>query len=429
MSTDLSPAVELRAVSKQFQIYHERPRSFFELLSGGIGLRRRAKEIVWALRDVDLIVPRGETLGIIGPNGAGKSTILNIISRVVVPTSGQVIARGRVSSLLELGAGFHPDLTGRENIFLYGSFLGLTRADMARRFDDIVDFSGIPAMIDAPVKRYSSGMYLRLAFSVAIHVEPDILLVDEVFAVGDHAYQERCIQRIRELQQRGITILFVSHSMSTVRQMCSRAIWLANGRIMADGVPDLVIDRYLSEAISQKEVRLSAPQTITGARWGSGEVEITRVSFLDTQGRECNFVPVGGPLHICIEFVAHQRIERPVFGLAIHRNDGTHVNGPNTRLAGLPIDAVEGPGVVEYRVESLPLLPGGYTLSVAVHDWEGLHAYDYHYQAFPFTVDPSPVTTEVYGLVWMPARWRFVCGGVECEVGLSASRRGSTDVT
>jgi len=416
MNTDRSAAVELRSVSKQFCIYHERPRSFLELVAEGIGARRRKKEIIWALRDVDLIVPRGETLGIIGPNGAGKSTILNLIARVLTPTSGQVIAHGRVSSLLELGAGFHPDLTGRENIFLYGSFLGLSRADMARRFDDIVDFSGIPAMIDAPVKRYSSGMYLRLAFSVAIHVEPDILLVDEVFAVGDHAYQERCLRRIRELQQRGITILFVSHSMATVRQMCSRAVWLANGRIMADGMPEQVIDRYLNEATPHKEVRLSAPQPITGARWGSGEVEITRVSFLDAQGRDCTCIPVGSPLHIRVEFVAHRRIERPVFGLAIYHNVGTHVNGPNTRLAGLPIEAVEGPGVVEYRVESLPLLPGGYTLTVAVHDWEGLHVYDYRHQAFPFTVDPSPVTSEVYGLVWMPARWRLVCGGVEREV-------------
>jgi len=416
MHTDRSAAVELRSVSRQFCIYHERPRSFLELVAEGIGARRRSKEIIWALRDVDLIVPRGETLGIIGPNGAGKSTILNLIARVLVPTSGQVIAHGRVSSLLELGAGFHPDLTGRENIFLYGSFLGLSRADMARRFDDIVDFSGIPAMIDAPVKRYSSGMYLRLAFSVAIHVEPDILLVDEVFAVGDRAYQERCLRRIRELQQRGITILFVSHSMATVRQMCSRAIWLSQGRIAADGMPEQVIDSYLNATTSQGTLD-SGSEPIVGARWGSGEVEITRVLLLDGEGRACNRIPVGGPLHVRIEFVAHQRVERPVFGLAIYRNDGTHVNGPNTRLAGLPIEAIEGPGTLEYRVESLPLLRGGYTLTVAVHDWEGLHTYDHRHQAFPFTVDPSPATAEVYGLVWMPARWRLQCGGLEREAG------------
>jgi len=413
-SADVPLAVELRHVSKQFRIYRERARSFHELFVEGLRLwGRRTREYIWALRDVSLEVLQGETVGIIGPNGAGKSTVLKLIARVLEPTSGEIVTHGRVSSLLELGAGFHPDLTGRENVFLYGSLLGLSRRDMARRFDDIVDFSGIGSVIDVPVKRYSSGMYLRLAFSVAIHVEPDVLLVDEVFAVGDHAYQERCLRRIRELQRQGVTILFVSHSMETIKQMCSRAIWMSQGRVMADGRPERVIEQYLNQALRREGT--GPTQGDLGVRWGTREIEITHVSFLDPGGRECTGVPTGGPFHVRIHFVAHRRIERPVFGLAIYRNDGTHVNGPNTRLAGLPIEYVEGPGVVEYRVEKLPLLPGGYTLSVAVHDWEGLHAYDHWHQAFPFVVEPGQ-TQEVYGLVWMPARWRFVCGDVEQEV-------------
>jgi lipopolysaccharide transport system ATP-binding protein len=410
-------AVELHSVSKRFRVYRERARSLHELLVEGLcPWRRRRWEDVWALRDVSLTVPKGETLGIVGPNGAGKSTILKLIARVLEPTSGEILARGKVSSLLELGAGFHPDLTGRENIFLYGSILGFSRREMSRRFDDIVDFSGIGGVIDIPVKRYSSGMYLRLAFSVAIHVEPDVLLVDEVFAVGDQAYQRQCLRRIRELQSQGITILFVSHSMQTVKQMCSRAMWLAQGRIAAEGRPDEVIERYLNQTLPGNGANLSEAQLASGMRWGTREIEITRVSLLDPQGKECNSLVSGSSMHVRVEFTAHQRIERPVFGLAIYRNDGVHVNGPNTQLAGLPIESVEGAGAVEYRVETVPLLPGGYTLSAAVHDWDGLHAYDHWHQAFPFLVMPGE-TQEVYGLVWMDARWRFACGGVIAETG------------
>jgi lipopolysaccharide transport system ATP-binding protein len=415
-STSL-PAVQLHGVSKQFRIHRERARSFHELLLEGLRpWSQHDTGQVWALCDVSLAVPKGETLGIIGPNGAGKSTILKLIARVLEPTSGQIIARGRVSPLLELGTGFHPDLTGRENVFLYGSLLGLSRRDMTRRFDDIVAFSGVSEVIDVPVKRYSSGMYLRLAFSVAIHVEPDVLLVDEVFAVGDHVYQDQCLRRIRELQRQGVTILFVSHNMGAIKQMCSRAVWMAHGHIVADGLPEQVVEQYLGQAMPCSGVELSKEQNIPGMHWGTREAEIVRVSFLDPEGKECKSVSSGGALHVRIEFMAHQRIERPVFGLAIYRNDGTHVNGPNTQLAGLPIEHIDGPGTVEYQVERIPLLPGGYTLSAAIYDWEGLQAYDHWHQAFPLVVEPGE-TKEVYGLIQMPARWRFASGDFEQEIG------------
>jgi lipopolysaccharide transport system ATP-binding protein len=415
MKVDSATTVELCDVSKRFRIYQERARSLHELIVEGFRpWRRPGRKDVWALKDVNLQVSKGETLGIIGPNGAGKSTILKLIARVFEPTSGEIFAHGKVASLLELGAGFHPDLTGRENIFLYGSILGFSRRAMARRFDDIVDFSGIGSVIDVPIKRYSSGMYLRLAFSVAIHVEPDILLVDEVFAVGDQVYQKQCLRRIRELQNQGVTILFVSHSMQTVKQMCSRAVWLAKGQVAAQGRPEQIIERYLNQALPGDDSNLSEAQLTSGVRWGTQEIEITRVSFLDPQGRNCNSLTAGGNMHIRIEFTAHQRVERPVFGLAIYRNDGAHVNGPNTQLANLPIEWAEGPGVVEYEVETVPLLPGGYVLSAAAYDWDGLHTYDHWHQAFPFTI-VSGQTQEIYGLVWMDARWRFACGGVELE--------------
>jgi ABC-type polysaccharide/polyol phosphate transport system ATPase subunit len=408
-------AVELHNVSKRYRIHRERARSFHELIAEGFRpWRQRSQEDVWALQDINMMVPQGETLGIIGPNGAGKSTILKLIARVLEPTSGQITTHGRVSPLLELGTGFHPDLTGRENVFLYGSLLGLSRRDMTRRFASIVAFSGVGEVIDVPVKRYSSGMYLRLAFSVAIHVEPDVLLVDEVFAVGDHVYQDQCLRRIRELQRQGVTILFVSHSMGTVKQMCSRAVWIAHGCIVAGGAPEQVVEQYLSQAMPRSGAKLSQEPDIPGVHWGTGEAEIVRASFLDSEGKACRSVPSGGALHVRIEFVAHQRIERPVFGLAIYRNDGTHVNGPNTQLAGLPIEYIDGPGTVEYRIERIPLLPGGYTLSAAIYNWEGLHAYDHWHQAFPFVIEPGE-TNEVYGLVQMPARWRFASGGVEVE--------------
>jgi lipopolysaccharide transport system ATP-binding protein len=409
------PSVELRGVSKRFRVYQERARSLHELITEGFRpWRRRRREDVWALQEINLTVPQGETLGIIGSNGAGKSTILKLVARVLEPTSGEILTRGKLSSLLELGAGFHPDLTGRENVYLYGSILGFSRREMGHRFDDIVDFSGISSAIDVPIKQYSSGMYLRLAFSVAIHVEPEVLLVDEVFGVGDQAYQKQCLRRIRELQSQGITILFVSHNMQTVKQMCSRAIWLAKGHVMAEGQPERIIEHYLNQALPGNGSNLSEAQLTSGVRWGTQEIEITRVSFLDPQGRNCNILTPGGALHIRIEFTAHQRVERPVFGLAIYRNDGAHVNGPNTQLANLPIEWAEGPGVVEYQVEMTPLLPGGYVLSAAAYDWDGLHAYDHWHQAFPFTVTGGQ-TQEIYGLVWMDARWRFACGDVELE--------------
>lgn len=244
----MSAAIQFDHVSKKFILHHERARSFQELAIGLFRRNNRSYEEFWALRDVSFTVAPGETVGIIGPNGAGKSTILKLIARIIKPSSGRIAVRGRVGALLELGAGFHPDLTGRENIYLNGSIMGLSRAEIRRRLDDIISFAELERFIDVPVKHYSSGMLVRLGFSVAVHTYPEILLIDEVLAVGDAAFQRKCIERIISIKKSGSTILFVSHDMEAIQMLCDRALWLNNGYLMADDVPSVVISKYLGSS-------------------------------------------------------------------------------------------------------------------------------------------------------------------------------------
>lgn len=240
-----APAVTLDGVSKRFILHHQKSRSFQEALVNLIHRHNGSKEEFWALRDVTFTVGRGESWGIIGQNGSGKSTILKLITRILEPTSGHIKVNGKVSALIELGAGFHPDLTGRENIFLNGSILGISRKEMNRKYDDIVAFSELERFIDTPVRHYSSGMYARLGFSVAVSVEPDILIIDEVLAVGDESFQRKCFERIEHFQRMGKTIIFVSHSMEIVRSLCDKAVFLIQGQVQAQGQIDHVVDRYL----------------------------------------------------------------------------------------------------------------------------------------------------------------------------------------
>ena len=265
--------IKFSHVSKRFILHHERPRSFQEMVVNLFGLRnpsrrgvampRPAKEEFWALRDVNFSIYAGEAVGIIGENGSGKSTSLKLVSKILEPTSGSVSVRGKVSALLELGTGFHPDLTGRENIFLNGSLLGISRKEMTKRYGNIVDFSELSEFIDTPIKHYSSGMVMRLAFGVAINVDPDILLTDEVLAVGDEAFQRKCLDYVAELRRGGVTIVFVSHALDAVRSLCKRAIWLDHGRVVADGPSGEVIDRYLTYENERNAQRLQAMQSVS----------------------------------------------------------------------------------------------------------------------------------------------------------------------
>jgi len=445
--------IELRHVAKRFCLQHDRARSFQELALNAFRRRQgdRQREEFWALRDVSFSVARGEALGIIGPNGTGKSTCLKLITRILEPTSGTVSVEGRVSALLELGSGFHPELSGRENIYLYGSVLGLRRQEMARRFDHIVAFSELERFIDIPVKFYSSGMYVRLAFATAINVNADVLLIDEVLAVGDQAFQTRCLDRILELKRRGVTIVFVSHSLDAVRSLCDRAIWLDDGLLRADGLTDEVVSEYLSAVYQEREAAdlaaRDAASTATaysdpsrpapaepsagGAsagetpmatqeeaeegdimaphrrRWGTGEARILDVRFLDAAGDDRLLLATGEPATIVIRYRAERQIERPMFGLAIHRADGLHVTGPNTVFAGYDLAAIEGEGEMRYHIEALPLLAGTYYLSASICDHSGACAYDYASLEYRFRVQPGAIA-ERYGAVHIPARWEHV---------------------
>jgi lipopolysaccharide transport system ATP-binding protein len=356
-------------------------------------------------------------LGIIGKNGAGKSTLLMLLTRLIEPTSGQIEVNGRVGALLELGTGFHPDLTGRENVYLNGSILGFSRAEMSHMLDDIVGFSEMEPFIDVQVKHYSSGMYMRLGFSVAIHLQPDILLVDEVLAVGDKAFQLRCLDRIDEMKRGGTTIVLVSHDLDTVREMCDRAIWLDQGRIQVDGPVAHVIDEYMVQVAATDKAALQRAESVrreAGSqtddpawRWGSREGEIVQVQFLDSQGQEQRSFQTGSTFVVRLHFVAHQRIERPQFGLALYEASGFQINGPNTVFGDLDIDAVQGEGYVDYIVDRLPLLEGTYLVSVSLFDYEGVHAYDYHHQAYTFRVRQNDAIQEKYGSLLIPSSWRM----------------------
>jgi ABC-type polysaccharide/polyol phosphate transport system ATPase subunit len=397
-------------VSKRFVFTPDTPQTILESVIAGLTRRgKRRPQELWAVHDASFEICAGESVGIIGRNGSGKSTILKLITRILRPTSGRVRVKGRVSALLELGAGFHPDLTGRENIYLNGSLLGLSKEQIAARYQAIVDFSELEEFIDMPVKHYSSGMYMRLGFGVAVHVDPDILIVDEILAVGDQSFQTKCLERIQEMKRNGVTILMVSHNLDSVRTLCSHLIWMEHGRVKAAGPSQQVAAEYLAFN-SQRDRKQQVVGYSNGhspfVRWGSGEVEITGVCFLNAAEQEETAFRTGEAMTVEIRYVAHQPVAEPEFGLAIYRQDGVHVNGPNNRTGNLSIPLVEGPGVVRYRVEQLPLLPGLYRVTAAVHDSQVARAYDFHEQAYPFRV-VSGDSQENEGLILFPAQWQW----------------------
>lgn len=415
----MSTAIWFHQVSKKFTLQHQRPRSFQDLLiqlfrqddgpphgraKASQNARGGRREEFWALRDVNFTIDDGETVGIIGPNGAGKSTVLKLASRIIEPTSGEIEVNGRLGALLELGAGFHPDLSGRENVYLNGSILGLSRREIDKRLDAIIAFSEMGRFIDMPVRHYSSGMYVRLGFSVAVHTDPEVLLIDEVLAVGDAGFQRKCLEKISELRQKEVTIVFISHNADTVRSLCSRAIWLDEGQIVADGSTESVVAQYLDRAWSKEGARADL-EPDGERRWGNGKLRITQVRLLGLHGEEKRQFQVGEPLVVEMHYQAEEKVNNPVFGLAIHRRDGLHVTGPNTRFARDQIPAVDGKGVVRYRVESVPLLEGSYRLSVAAHDWAGKEMYDYHDRLYRFRV--SHTEGERHGVVTLGGAWTW----------------------
>ena len=412
----MKPVVQFQQVSKQFTLHRERARSLQEVALNLFRRGDRGREEFWALRDVSFSVHQGEAVGFVGPNGAGKSTVLKLMARIIEPTMGRIAVDGRVGALLELGAGFHPDLTGRENIYLNGSIMGLSRAEIRRKLDDIIAFAELDRFIDVPVKYYSSGMYVRLGFSVAVHTEPEILLVDEVLAVGDQVFQHKCMERIASLRRRDVTIVLVSHSMADVGHLCDRVIWLMDGKVQAAGDATTVVDQYTSFSSQQYYQReqvkpaFVAPPGIPerdSSRWGTFLAEIAKVELLDADGSAPPFFEPGGFFRLRIHYRTRTRIESPAFGLAFYRQDGLHINGPNSVQDGYEIPSIDGAGTVDYIIEELPLNQGKYELTVAIYDHDSKKAHDHHHRLYSFEVR-SPALWHEAGVVHIPARWHHV---------------------
>ncbi len=404
----MSAVIEFEDVSKRFILQRDRPVTVQERLSRFFRPGKAADEF-WALRNVSFSVARGESFGLIGHNGAGKSTALKLMTRILEPTSGRVRLRGRVAALLELGSGFHPELSGRDNVFLYGSLMGLNRREMAARLDEIVAFADMADFLDLQVKYYSSGMYTRLAFAVATAVDPDILITDEVLAVGDEAFQRKCMDRILTFRHMGKTIVFVSHALETVRTLCDRAVWLDHGEVRASGATSEVIDAYLAEVNRRECEALMQQDRVTAdsnRRFGTRDVEITGVEVCDAGGVVRAVAYTGAPLTIRIRYHAHRAVPHPIFGLAIHHESGILLAGPNTLFAGLDIPAVQGEGVVELRIAALRLLEGRYLLSAAVYDETMLHAYDHHDRLYRFTVH-NEGGSERFGVCALGGAWSW----------------------
>jgi ABC-2 type transport system ATP-binding protein len=354
-------SIAVEGVSKRFRLYHERPSSVKERL---LRLRRQRADDFWALRDIRFEVPEGQTWGLIGANGSGKTTLLKIIGGILRPTSGRVVTRGRIAALLELGAGFHPDLTGRENVYLNASILGLSRKETDRYFDDIVAFAELEDFIDSQVKYYSSGMFVRLGFAVAVHVDPRILLIDEVLAVGDEAFQRKCIQRVRELQREGRTIVFVTHAVQQVHQICDGAVMLDHGRIRAMGEVAEVIREY--RLVMARQHIGFARQELTR------HIEIIAV------------VQPGAGMRVQVEVRANRPVDDPVISLAIFDANGQFVW--RTGTGDMRLGRVEGKLRVEFNMISLPLQEGRYLFTIGVHDRSERTVHDLHDQRYAFDV-------------------------------------------
>ena len=395
------PAIRVEGLVKLYR--RTAPRDQFRTLKSALVERSLTRnlsreESIVALDGIDFEVARGEAFGVVGGNGSGKSTLLKLIAGMIRPSSGSVKVHGRVAALIELGAGFHPEISGRENVYINGAVLGLSRREIDRRYDQIVEFSGLAEFMEEPVKNYSSGMYVRLGFAVAIHTDPDILLVDEVLAVGDEEFSHRCLRRIEELLGQGKTVLFVSHSLDLVAGLCDRALWLEGGRQRLVGNPRRAIDAYRQEVAEREgEVHRAEGEKADEAergedgeplRWGSREAEIVAVRLrvgppgADGEG---HLLESGAAATFEIEVAAHRPLDDFVFGIAIATPRGVACWGTNTDLAGWRPERLAGEGTVRIHCPALRLAPGEYLVDVAVHARDGA-PYDYRRQALAFTV-------------------------------------------
>ncbi len=400
------PAVALSGVTKVYRRYGRRPHGTLKsaLLAGGRATAPAGG--VTALEDVSFEVAAGETLGVVGANGSGKSTLLKLLAGIVRPTRGEVKVRGRLAALLELGAGFHPEISGRENVEITGLLLGLTKKEIAARFADIVRFAGVEEFLEAPVKTYSSGMAVRLGFAIAAHSDPDVLLVDEVLAVGDQAFSHRALEKFSEFERAGKTLVFVSHDLPLVRERCRRALWLDSGRVAADGPAPETVARYL-ERVAVEEGRRRLAEAGRGVRIGSGAATIEGVRLLDSEGRPAGRLRAGEPASIEMTVRAAAPLEDFVFGFRVTTVSGVMVFGTNTALEGLRPQHFEGEARVRLGLPALDLAPGVYCLDAAVHARDAA-PYDARADVLRFEVTSQRAGGGIWG---PPRRWEF-SGGI-----------------
>ena len=388
-------AVTVEGVSKSFRVYREKNQSIKAAL-----LRRRNKayEEFGALRDVELNIPEGSTFGLMGHNGSGKSTLLKCIAGILTPDTGKIAVHGSMAAMLELGSGFHPDLSGRENVYLNGSILGMGRKEIERKFDEIVAFAGVGEFIDQPVKTYSSGMYVRLGFSVAIHVEPDVLLVDEILAVGDMEFQEKCKQKFSDFRTAGRTVVVVSHGLGDVRNICDYAAWLDHGRVLDVGPAGQIVDEYM-EAVHD-----ARPVASGGMRSGSGEIFVEKVDLLDSTGAPRRRFSTGEPVTVRLHWRTIKPVARPIFGVALASKSGIHLWHHSARLDQYVPAELDGHGSIDVEIPGLPLLPNMFDLSCSVSAIEFDHQYDQWSRAAELDVVKG-TPFENSGFVAMGSRW------------------------
>jgi ABC-type polysaccharide/polyol phosphate transport system ATPase subunit len=413
---ELEPVIRVRDAGKSYRIYRRRETTLKEAM---IRRRRGVYEEFAALDGVSFEVPAGEAVGVIGRNGSGKSTLLKLLARILEPDRGSIDVTGRVASLLEVGAGFQPEYTAIENIFLSGAIYGVPRRELERRVDEVIAFAELERFADNPVKTYSSGMYMRLGFSIAVNVDPDILLIDEVLAVGDRPFQARCMDRMLEFREAGKTLILVTHDLGAVESFCDRAIWLDAGHVRSDGEPHDVVRAYVAE-VNQDEERRAA-QGLHGreAVVRTHEpvsphipLQLVAMSFADEAGNEREVFNNGEPLRVRVHYQALTQIPSPVFELEIERHSGERVTTTSTRMADFVVDDLApGEGYLEWRIDDLALTPGIYYFSARLFETMGIHVYDEHLRWCRIRVHAGSYK-ERMGIVAIPGAWNHVAAGV-----------------
>jgi ABC-2 type transport system ATP-binding protein len=386
-------AISVTGVSKNFRLHQEKNQYLKTAILRG---KRARYEEFWALKDVSFDIETGSTFGIIGSNGSGKSTMLKCLSGILFPDAGQISVNGRIAALLELGAGFHYDLTGRENIYLNGAVLGMTNTEIRTKFDSIVDFSGLGEFIDVPVKNYSTGMVVRLGFAIAINVDPDILIIDEILAVGDASFQQKCLEKIEDFRKAGKTIVLVSHGLSDVSRLCDTVAWLEKGHLRSIGNGYEVVSEYLGASHSDQITTSGG-----GERWGTGEARVTGVDLIDSNGIPIDVPTTGSDVIFRAHYVTTEKLRNAVVGVNIRDLHGTVIWGTNTKFHGFEIDQLSEQGHLDLTIPNLPLLAGTYDLSIAISDESEVHQYDHWERAHRFTVIQGRNLDQ--GLVNIPA--------------------------